>query len=950
MTIQVPFRLRLRSAAEPATALFVPEREAGLLFSLCARLGLDPGGRVFDLAGGFLITLERPVTERMPGAVRLRALASALYLPVDAELVPSLLDDEARGLARDWGLVLLPGGRALLFDPHAPVELTELLTAQPRPPRTWSSLPEPRQLADRLVQIALELPERPPEALYREFQRQVRGSAAGAGSAERSEVPPTEADGAAVGARPSDAAGTQADPPTHTMPGGAGSAFSILGGMAHTLGAAFAQAGHAVGALVEKAQWDWVDHSALLRKLVHEFREGDPERALRRAVPIAPHGEATLPAPAMGLPWNRPIYSLAELLRRPRRGEPTPVLAAQPGVMQLLAQEYHRAALRAVEQGDFRRAAYIHGVLLRDDRQAASVLQRGGLHHDAAILYLKKLNDPAAAAAAFEAAGAVDRAIALYRQLGRHEPAGDLLRRIGEEHAAIAEYGVAAAVLAASAHPDHLGAGRLFLEKARRTDLAIDQFQTGWARRPQGNATLCALELARLHAQRGAIEPIWTLLNEADEHFAAPGQPYDGFFYNEMTRLALLPSMAAVADDLRDRTLQSLVRKLRGGIAGCQSAPALVSALLGRSKLWPAALVSDAEFAATAELKQCRVRVSTAIRDPRITGLQVGRGTVSALCQAKATCELFVGFDSGRVLAYRPERNSVFKVADDLGPVISLAVDPDGINVVILSRSDRGAVMCCFRKHPDGTFRPSPEVRFSAMADSWLTPILPWGVERLVGLADGQDLLVFDVASGVLWQRRRIAADGSPTPAAALLLPAGSPSRPPERWLVVLTHDGPQWIVLDERGRLLHDTSHQWQPAVPESSTLRSVPISGWFVPPSLELLGLDKQGAVCSAHFHAEEGSVELVSGKIATTPGGYLAAARTGPNSIIAVTPSRVDWLDSGGDRLHVVNKQYVDLALAVACCASPSGGETLVVCSDGFIARLAAPPRTSKLSNQR
>ena len=121
------------------------------------------------------------------------------------------------------------------------------------------------------------------------------------------------------------------------------------------------------------------------------------------------------------------------------------MLAAEPDLIEVLAQEYRKAAQRAAEQGDFRRAAYIYGFLLRDDRKAAGVLQRGGLHHDAAMLYLKKLNDLAAAAQAFEAAGEVDRAIELYRQIGRHEAAGDLLRRIGEEEAALAEYAVAAA-------------------------------------------------------------------------------------------------------------------------------------------------------------------------------------------------------------------------------------------------------------------------------------------------------------------------------------------------------------------------------------------------------------------------------------------------------------------------------------------------------------------------
>jgi hypothetical protein len=954
MTIQVPFRLRRRSWAEPATAVFVSSRSALALLAPCAQLGLDPSACVFDVARGYLVTVERPLSDRSLGDVRLRALVPGFYLPVDADLVPSLLVDEAEGLVRDWGLVFLPSGRALLFDRHAPVELTQLLKAHPRPRRAWSTFPQPRRLADRLAQIALERPEPPPEALYSELKRQVRGSGAHPETTRQSEMAGSHDDADIESADQSAADDVENAPKGAAGPGVGAAARNVLAGLGTAARAMFAQAGHTLAGLSEKAQWDWVDHSALLRKLVQEFRDGDPERALRRAVPIASADDPTLPVPAAGLPWSRPIYNLAELLKRPRRGEATPVLHAQPGVMDLLAQEYQKAARRALERGDFRRAAYIHGVLLRDDRQAAIALGRGGLHHDAAILFLQKLNDRVAAAQAFEAAGAVDRALAIYRQLGRHEAAGDLLRRIGDEDGATAEYSCAAQALVGSSPPDHLAAGRLWLAKARNADRAIEQFQMGWDRRPLGNAALCGLELARFHAQRGAVEPIWKLLDEADLHFGAPGQPFDGFFYNEITRLASLPSMDAAADDLRDRTLQSLVQKLRGGIAGCQSAPALVSALLGRSKLWPAPVVSDAEFAATAEWKRSRERTSPTSRDPRIAGAYVGRGTITAVCQAAATGELFLGLEIGQVLAYRPERNQMLTVADVAVPVTGLSVDPDGRTIVVLHASDRRAVMCCFRKQCDGSFRPSPEVTFPALVDkrmspvfplgvdSWLTPILPLGIERLVGISDGPDLTIIDAASGILVQRRRVAADASAAPVTALLLPVGSSRRTGVSRLVVLTHEGDRWVVVDERDEVLHQTGFRWHPAAAESSTLRSVPITWRFAPPILELLGLDRDGAIHAAQFHAEDGSVELVAAQVATTEGGYLAATRSGATTIVAISRARIDWLACSEKGLHVVNKMEVGFPTAIACFASPATHETLVVCSDGFIPRLAAPRR--------
>jgi hypothetical protein len=204
------------------------------------------------------------------------------------------------------------------------------------------------------------------------------------------------------------------------------------------------------------------------------------------------------------------------------------------------------------------------------------------------------------------------------------------------------------------------------------------------------------------------MAPIRTLLDQADQLYAAPGQPYDGFFYNEMTRLANLPTMAAAADELRDRNLQSLARKLRGGIAASESAPALVSALLGRSKLWPTPLVSDAEYAASAELVCARRNSQTMKHTPRLAGIQIGRGTVSAVCDAGASGELFLGFDSGSVFAYRSDGDQVVKVVEDFGPLTGLAVDPNGMTVVVSCRSDSGIVgtssMACFRRLPNGWY------------------------------------------------------------------------------------------------------------------------------------------------------------------------------------------------------------------------------------------------------
>jgi len=1034
MTIRVPFQLRRRASSEPAVALLVPARDPVELFAICGRLGLDPSRSIFDVAGGFLLQLERPATGPMPGAIRLRELTKAFYVPADAELIPGLLDDEAAGMVRDWGVVFLPGGRTLLFDRHAPVEIRELLRAEPRPRREWSPLPEPEQLADQVDQIMLDLPQQSPEALYRELKQEFQRPSSRAkrskrqdedrsdgGDATTCDCPP-DTDGAAVphAGRPG-----QAGAPGETVAGSAGSTLPDLRKFVNNFRDLAARArralasrkeragsnrdpgpgdgskdgasrggpspssrniGHFVegmsrrlsqmmASLKEKAQWERVDHSALVRKLVREFREGDPARALRRAIPITRPDGPTIPVRALWLPWSQAIYNLLELLRRPGRGEAIPVRLAQDNVLRELAAEYRKAAEQAVKQGDFRRAAYIYGVLLGDDRMAATVLQRAGLHHDAAILYSKKLNDPAAAAQAFEAAGLVDRALALYRQLGQHELAGDLLRRIGDLEAAVAEYQLAAKLLVAFPLENHLGAGCLLLEKARRPDLAIEHFQTGWGRRPAESAALCALELARLHAQRGAIEPIRSLLDQADEFFESVGSDREAAgFYNGVVAIFDTRVEPPLAEEVRDRALLSLARRMRQGVEGCRASASLVSTLLGRTKLWPAPVVSDADFAATAALKQRpRDQASAVNRDPEAQGIQIGRGILTAAVQASITGELFLGFDSGLVLGFRPERNQVVKVADDIDPVTALAVDPEGQTVVALRRSHRGTLITRSLKRPDGSFRSRPESHLPvpdggvqrypsspilgprddaesrALPDTWLTPIVSWGVERLVGIVDGHGLLIVDAASGLHWGRLAIEPDSCNCPTTALLLATSSRNGATESRLVVLTHAGPRWIVVDVKGKLLHQTTSQrWLPAAGGSSSVRSAPIAWRHVPPFLELVGLDQNGAAYAAQFYVDDGSLELLAEWVASTEGGYLAAARAGPNTVVAISWTGIDWLGHGADRFHLVHKLKLGFPTAVACFTSPTTQETLVVCSDGFVARVAAPRRVVTTSS--
>jgi tetratricopeptide (TPR) repeat protein len=609
--------------------------------------------------------------------------------------------------------------------------------------------------------------------------------------------------------------------------------------------------------------------------------------------------------------------------------------------------EYRKAAEAAARRGDFRRAAYIYGILLQDDRMAATALERAGLHHDAAVLYANKLNDQAAAARAFDAAGEFDRALKLYRGLLQHEPAGDLLRRIGEEQAAIEEYLLAANLLATRSN-NHLAAGMLMLAKARRPDLAIAQFQAGWDRRPAGNALACAIELARLHSAHARIEPIRKLIDQADSLFEAQECAFDGSLYDEIMRLSLEPPLEPFAEELRDRALQAFGGSLRRGVENRRSASAMVSKLLGRSRLWPAPLVSDADFAVEAALEKPRPQTTSRRHETPVEGLQIGRGNVTATCQASTSGEILLGFDSGLVCVFSPDREQVVEVPRNSDPVIALAVDPQGHTFAALYSTHRGIVLTCFSKRPDGSYRSRSDIQLPSMENGWLTPILPLGVERLVGVLGGEDLVVFDAASGMVRERRPIRTNNAASPATAFLLSAGPSSRHSSIPLAVFTHDGAQWVVYDVSDDEPRATGCRWQPMTSGRHGLRSVPFSWRHAPPVLELSGVDEGGAVHAAECYLDEDSIQLLASRVATTDEGYVSAAHAGTNMVVAASPKGIDWLSFHGDRFRVSKKVDMSLPSVVACFASHAR-DALVVCSRGLLIRVAAPARTSTAKNR-
>jgi hypothetical protein len=173
----------------------------------------------------------------------------------------------------------------------------------------------------------------------------------------------------------------------------------------------------------------------------------------------------------------------------------------------------------------------------------------------------------------------------------------------------------------------------------------------------------------------------------------------------------------------------------------------------------------------------------------------------------------------------------------------------------------------------------------------------------------------------------------------ALLLPYGEGIR-------ILTHDGPQWMLYDDQGRPIGRPILGWRPVGGSVTSRCSAPLSCTYLDGLVKVVGLDVFGAVHASQFWIEEGVLELLSSPVATTEGGYLAAAQTGPNRVAAVSAGRIDWLSDGSDRFQTVNS-LADQGLdkTVACFPSTSPEEVLVVAAEGFVSRIGVPRRSRR-----
>jgi tetratricopeptide (TPR) repeat protein len=905
--MKTPFKIRKRAQVDAVCGLFLMSENPADLLALYTRLGSDPLPMTFAVAGGFLLKVPHAPLHALPRVVRLRSLSANLFLPADADLLPALLPDEAAALVRNRGLVFLPGRRVLEYDPAHAVQIADLVRAGPVRRGKWNALPERPQLAERLREIILDRPEETSDGLLEPGGEDIG-------------VEEPLPDDSSIPAKISGRASM-----------GIGKALMGLGKMLGWKGLV------ALGGKLIKSALDQAPRlsesilgaqEAALRALLREFREGNLEKALRRALPMGGQGDrGGVPGTDATLPTHNVWYSLKNIIGSDEGGRKSYWFGGGDVQVQLAA-EYRKAAEAAVARGDYRRAAFIYGKLLNDYRSAAGVLSRGNLHHDAAILYLDKVGDALAAARSFEAAGEFDRALHLYRQRGEHLLAADLLQKTGEQEDAVEEYRKAADQLVRK-KGDYIAAGGIMLDKASRLDIALDYFRQGWAGRPGGQAHECLLRLAPLYAEQESRADFLALLGEADIFFEPPGNETGAsLFYNKIASLAETHQLAQLRDDLRDRALVGLANKLRQRSKHENKPGPQVGALFGRAQHWAPAMVSDAGFAFDATLKTNK-KQPTKKAAPAPTHTHLGAGTIQALCSASETGQVFIGYDNGQVISFDPLHKSIRQFPAVSSAPIALSTNPSGTLVVALRDAAPLSKHCMgYRRNEFGLYELVDE---QYTAEDRLTPIADVP-ETCIGVYSSEEFTVlrcdsFTLISRVISEfRDRL---GQACDSLILIEPSETPL-PDVEWLCF-----GQGVMCSYNtyNRQLSETQLGW-PVQPPSEAIVPQASMTWFEADGAhcEIARISEDGGgIYWSHLHRHEKHWLHRQSGIASGHSGYNAVAILQPGKLAAARQGRVVFLRCHHHWLMPWSTQDLALSQPLACFFSPLTNELTVITRD-------------------
>jgi tetratricopeptide (TPR) repeat protein len=918
--VEVPFRLTRRDApaAAPDAFLLFAEGARALAAAVVSQRGAA-SPNVYLVHGGFLLLTGDNV--RPPGgAIRLRRISGDLFVPIDANLCPALLPDEVVALTQDRGLIVLPSGEILAYDPTCPLTMGRWL-APARILRTkWTPLPTRALRPESLTKI--ERPTSPTAALDVLGQGKPDGFSPLHGPGEGSS-----------GSIPDDAR-PPSGPPFRKIIAGAGfAAGALLAWLARLLHApGLARRGgdlarRAVERIPRLTERILGSQEAALREVLRQLQSGDIEKGLRRAPIAVPDPDQAARIATDARLFNRdPRYSLRDLIAS--GGGSSTAWLGGGDVWSELAREYRRLAQEASTRGDYRRAAYLHGILLRDLRTAANSLLAGGLFRDAALLFRDRLNDPVAAAGAFEQAGDYDEALRLYEKSDLYERAGELLRRIGDPSRAVAYFTRAANLLVSRGQ--WCQAGDLMRRRAERRDLAIEYYQQGWAADTIGAVT-CGQRLLDEHLIAGDLRAMHSLFEDAESRLA--GRTVDtAQFFNYALRVGEDFLERAVRDDLTDRVKLIFAKHLSRSTSSAEARRHAI-ALFGSTPPWSPPVSRDAVHAAR---EICHPASNVQHSAPA----RLARGRLRAVAVARQTSDIVLATDS-EIVCWRVAKGNVVPVMPIVpGGVVTLSTDSCAEVVYLLNGDQRGFLLRCFVAEASGSFSLAAEERetgeFLAGSEWYLQPTASVQAGKYrVTLAGPGGRVTF---IGPYLQRGP--ADVFPTDGrnTYLLVETGAGAWDwDERFVRYIAAEKPEFVAA-------RWVPH-WSPAA-STDGLIATPQLDWLTPEPgvLEIVGIDRESRIYWSEFDARNPTDRRSRTVSCFHPDGYRSVCLVDRGAIVAVTKrNEVFWLRLSGVAWRTVATTRLEMPSPVAVLIPRTQyDEVVAVFSDASAVRLPRPAR--------
>jgi tetratricopeptide (TPR) repeat protein len=115
-----------------------------------------------------------------------------------------------------------------------------------------------------------------------------------------------------------------------------------------------------------------------------------------------------------------------------RKGSGSSSFYLENSLFDRIRSKYEELAEKYIAENDYKKAARVYMNLLQDNYRGAKTLENGGFYNEAAVVYLKKLNNKTDAALCYEKAKQYKKAIDLYKEMEQKEKVGDLYKEIND--------------------------------------------------------------------------------------------------------------------------------------------------------------------------------------------------------------------------------------------------------------------------------------------------------------------------------------------------------------------------------------------------------------------------------------------------------------------------------------------------------------------------------------